>query len=90
VQYLSRVSDISIICHFFGFPIYGVDPWLHKTAITHLNASWRQSSPYPTTEFGISEFVLKGLSPTIYCGSILNGMRVAHARVMPIAHLLNQ
>lgn len=89
-QQLSRVSDISIIRHFFGFPIYDVIPELHEAAIVCLNASWWQNTPYPTTEFGIAELMVKGLSPTIHCENILNGMRVVHARIIPNAHLLNQ
>ncbi|KAJ4988278.1 hypothetical protein SVAN01_06213 [Stagonosporopsis vannaccii] len=34
--------------------------------------------------------MVKGLSPTIHAESILQGMRVAHARIIPHAHVLNQ
>jgi hypothetical protein len=33
--------------------------------------------------------MMKGLSPTIHAENILSGMRVAHARIMPNAHLQN-
>lgn len=87
---MSRISDISIIRHFFGFPIHGASPKLHKAAIVCLNASWWQNPPDPTTEFGIAEFMVKGASPTTHCENIINGIRNAHARVIPNAHLLNQ
>ena len=87
---ISRLYDISIIRHFFGFPIFGAPPSLHEAAIVCLNASWWQHSQYPTTELGIAELITKGLSPTIHAENILRGMRVAHARIMPNAHLLNQ
>lgn len=34
--------------------------------------------------------MLKGLLPTNHCEDILNGMRAAHARIIPNVHLLNE
>ncbi|KAF3048660.1 hypothetical protein E8E11_000178 [Didymella keratinophila] len=92
-QELSRISDISIVHHFFGFPIYGAAQKLHEAAVVCRRLPQRvmvADPAYPTTEFGIAELMVKGLPPTIHCENILNGMRVAHARIIPNAHLLNQ
>lgn len=34
--------------------------------------------------------MIKGLSPTVHAENILSGMRIAHARIMPNAHLLSR
>lgn len=88
-QELNLVSDKNVLRHFYGFPIFGACSVLHEAAIVCLNASWWQKEPFPTTEFGIAELMVKGLTPTIHAENILNGMRVAHARIIPNAHLQN-
>lgn len=88
-QELNLVSDKNVLRHFYGFPIFGAPSVLHEAAIVCLNASWWQKEPFPTTEFGIAELMVKGLTPTIHAENILNGMRVAHARIIPNAHLQN-
>ena len=54
-----------------------------------LNQEWWQTSPHPTTEIGISEIQPQSVLPSALAENILTEIRVAHARIMPVAHLMN-
>lgn len=86
---LENCDEVSVLRHFLGFPIFGAPATLHKAAIVCLDIEWWQNEPHPTTEFGISEIMTTGQAPTALAENILSSIQVAHARVMPYAHLKN-
>lgn len=86
---LENYDEVSVLRHFLGFPIFGAPATLHKAAVVCLDIEWWQNEPHRTTEIGISEIVTTGQAPTALAENILSSIQVAHARVMPYAHLKN-
>ncbi|KAL1801268.1 hypothetical protein ACET3X_001610 [Alternaria dauci] len=88
-QILRDKSAIDILGHFLGTPAVEDRSRLDEAAIVCLDAEWWMKEPKPTTELGIAELMGKGLNPTVHAENILSSIRVAHARVIPYAHLKN-
>ncbi|KAF2635603.1 hypothetical protein P280DRAFT_493592 [Massarina eburnea CBS 473.64] len=84
--------DTTILRHFLGGP--GILPmapeYLATSAIICLNLEWWQKEPHPTTEIGIAEFFPSTTGPSMHAANHLSNIRIAHARIMPHAHLENQ
>jgi hypothetical protein len=86
---LENADDVSVLHHFLGFPQLGAPAALNQAAIVCLDIEWYQHEPNPTIELGISELMTKGQAPTALAENILSNIQVAHARIMPYAHLKN-
>jgi hypothetical protein len=86
---LLEVNEADVVRHFVGFPLLGAPPVLNEAAVVCLDIEWWQNHPKPTTELGVAELLSKGLVPSTHAENILTGIQVAHARIMPHAHLLN-
>lgn len=86
---LASKDDAEVLRHFFGFPLFGMPSAINHAAIVCLDIEWWQKDPKPTTEIGIAEVLAKGQPPSAHAENILAGIQVAHARIMPHAHLLN-
>ncbi|KAF2849588.1 hypothetical protein T440DRAFT_130838 [Plenodomus tracheiphilus IPT5] len=87
--YLLSRSDVSILRHFLGIPIPGAPALLNEVAVVCIDTEWWQKEPKPTTEIGVAELITEDLVLTPHAENILIGMHVAHARIKPHAHLLN-
>ncbi|CAO2647594.1 Nn.00g085160.m01.CDS01 [Neocucurbitaria sp. VM-36] len=86
---LQYQSDNNVLRHFLGFPILGAQTSLNEAAVVCLDAEWWQKDPKPITELGVAELMSRGITPSVHAENILTGIRVAHARIMPYAHLQN-
>ncbi|KAH3945226.1 hypothetical protein HBI56_055370 [Parastagonospora nodorum] len=86
---LADIDAADVVRHFVGFPLLGAPSVLNEAAVVCLDIEWWQHQPKPTTELGIAELLAKGMLPTAHAENILTGIQVAHARIMPHAHLLN-
>lgn len=78
-----------VLRHFCGFPVVGAPPTLNQAAIVCLDMEWWYKEPKPMTELGIAELMNKGYAPDTHAENILTGIQVAHARLIPHAHLRN-
>ncbi|KAF2250384.1 hypothetical protein BU26DRAFT_594219 [Trematosphaeria pertusa] len=87
--FLSTHTDTNVLRHFLGTSFPFAPLHLNDCAIVCLNLEWWQKEPHPTTEIGIAELHPTGIFPTVHAENILREIRVAHARVMENAHLLN-
>ena len=86
---LENADGVSVLHHFLGFRQLGAPTALSQAAIVCLDIEWYQHEPNPTIELGISELMTKGQAPTVLAENILSSIQVAHARIMPYAHLKN-
>ncbi|KAH8722789.1 hypothetical protein GQ44DRAFT_621920 [Phaeosphaeriaceae sp. PMI808] len=86
---LSDLEDLDVLRHFLGYPLPSAPPTLDEAAIVCLDVEWWWKEPKPTTEIGIAELMLRGQGPSAHVENILNGIQVAHARIIPNAHLRN-
>jgi hypothetical protein len=86
---LANQNEANVIRHFVGSPILGTPLSLNEAAIVCLDIEWWQRDPKPTTEIGVAEIMSNGLFPSVHAENILTGIRAAHARIIPHAHLLN-
>ncbi|KAF2679757.1 hypothetical protein K458DRAFT_460608 [Lentithecium fluviatile CBS 122367] len=88
--FLAAQKDIDVMMHFLGRPLHDAPFTLDEAVIVCLNLEWWQKEPHPTTEVGIAELHPMGQFPTTHAENILTQIRVAHARVMEHAHLVNR
>ncbi|KAH7069838.1 hypothetical protein BKA63DRAFT_89444 [Paraphoma chrysanthemicola] len=86
---LANVSDVNVVRHFVGFPLLGAPASLNEATVVCLDIEWWQKDSSATTELGVAELMVKGMLPTIHAENVLNSIQVAHARIMPNAHLRN-
>jgi hypothetical protein len=86
---LANHSSEEVMLHFLGHPLLGAPAVLNTAAIVCMDIEWWQKEPKPTTEIGIAELTTKGCLPSVHAETILTNIQVAHARIMPHAHLLN-
>ncbi|KAF2117338.1 hypothetical protein BDV96DRAFT_518310 [Lophiotrema nucula] len=92
-HFLDRHTELEILRHFLGYPIEGAPKTINETLLIGLDTEWWEKDPKPTTEFGVGEFrteTLTGLIPGVHAENILTDIRVAHARIIPHAHLMNK
>ena len=92
-HFLDQHTELEILRHFLGYPIEGAPKTINETLLIGLDTEWWEKDPKPTTEFGIGEFrteSLTGLIPGVHAENILTDIRVAHARIIPHAHLINK
>jgi hypothetical protein len=89
---LAKMPGEIVLRHFMGVPLmapFGDNLSLNEAAIVCLDFEWWQEEPKPTTEIGTAERVLKDVLPSVHAENILTTIQVAHARIMPNAHLTN-
>lgn len=88
--FLHQQTDINVMLHFLGHPIFGAPYSLDEAVIVCLNLEWWQNDPHPTTEIGIAELHPIGQFPNAHAANILSQICVAHARIIEHAHFINQ
>lgn len=92
-HFLDQHTELEILRHFLGYPIEGAPKTINEILLIGLDTEWWEKDPKPTTEFGVGEFrteSLIGLVPGVHAENILTDIRVAHARIIPHAHLMNK
>jgi hypothetical protein len=87
--FLKIQTETKVLKHILGYRIADAPLSLNDALVICLNLEWWEKEPHLTTELGIGELAPMGPLPGVHAQNHLQQIRVAHARIMEHAHLVN-